>query len=229
MILIIHGNDIVSSRNFYQEEKNKHKNPIFINGDGISFDQLFQLAEGKTFFEDKIVLLIENLFLKNKTNSSEFKKIIEYLNSNKTTDVILWESDEASRGNLSLFKNASVKTFSYPSVLFTFLDNIKPKNGSGSIETFHTLLKDMAPELIFFMITRQFRIMLNVLDDDKRIDEVKRLQNWQLSKFKRQATVFGQKQLLKIYQQLTEIEINQKTGKVPYSMEKSIDFFLLGL
>ena len=62
MILIIHGNDIASSRNFYFEEKNKTKNPILINGDGLTFDLLFQSLENKSLFQDKIVLLIENFF-----------------------------------------------------------------------------------------------------------------------------------------------------------------------
>ena len=61
------------------------------------------------------------------------------------------------------------------------------------------------------------------------IDEVKRMAPWQLSKFKNQAGFFKGNKLLKTYNQLFEIETGQKVGKFPYSMEKSIDFFLLGL
>ncbi len=229
MITIIHGNDIESSRNFYFAEKNKLQNPVFISGDGITFDQIFQTAENKTFFEEKIVILIENFFSKNKTNNAEFKKIISYLDSNKTIDVIFWEDDEISKTSLNPFKNATVKVFSYPQGLFTFLDNIKPRNGQNLIKLFHQLLKTMAPELVFFMITRQLRIMLSLGNGEMQIDEVKRLAPWQLSKFRSQAAAFGKAKLLATYNQLFEIEINQKTGKVPYSMEKSIDFFLLCL
>jgi DNA polymerase III delta subunit len=229
MILIIHGNDITASRNYYFEEKNKLTNPVFINGDGITYDQVFQGLENNTFFEENKELIIENFFGKNKANTNEFKKIVSYLDTNKTSNVIFWENDEISKTALASFKNATVKLFSYPQTMFTFLDNIKPDNSHALIKLFHELLSTMAPELIFFMITRQFRILLNQTDNSKQIDEVKRMAPWQLSKFKKQASYFNGNQLLQTYNKLFEIEISQKTGKAVGSMEKSIDFFLLGL
>jgi len=227
MILIIHGNDIETSRNFYFEEKNKLVNPVFINGDGITYDQIFQALENNTFFEETKQLIIENFFSKNKSTTNEFKKIVEYLNSNKNFNVLFWDNDEDSKASLNYFKTANVRQFSYPQNMFTFLDNLRPGNGQNSIKLFHELLKTMAAELIFFMITRQFRVMLSL--EKGEIDEVKRMAPWQLSKFKNQAGFFKGNKLLKTYNQLFEIEINQKTGKVPYQIEKSIDFFLLGL
>jgi len=229
MIQIIHGNDTTSSRNYYFEEKNKLKNPIFINGDGINFDQIFQALENNSFFAENKEVIIENFFAKNKSTTNEFKKIVEYLNSNKSSTVLFWDNDEVSKASLNAFKNATVKYFSYPQTLFAFLDNIKPGKGEYLIKLFHELLNTMAAELVFFMINRQFRIMLNISDQDKLIDEVKRMAPWQLSKFKNQAALFGNDQLLELYNKLFEIEIGQKTGKAFYSMEKSIDFFLLDL
>jgi len=229
MILIIHGNDVASSRNYYFEEKNKLTNPVFINGDGITYDQIFQALENNTFFEEKKEVVIENFFGRNKANTNEFKKIVDYLDSNKTPHVIFWENDEISKTALASFKNVTIKLFSYPQTMFTFLDNIKPGNSQILIKLFHELSSTMAPELIFFMITRQFRILLNQTDDLKQIDEAKRMAPWQLSKFKKQASYFDNKKLLSAYNKLFEIETGQKVGKFPYSMEKSIDFFLLGL
>jgi hypothetical protein len=65
MITIIHGNDLVSSRDYFSKEKGKSESPILINGDGLGFDQLFQASENKTFFENKVALAIENFFSKN--------------------------------------------------------------------------------------------------------------------------------------------------------------------
>lgn len=227
MILIIHGNDIESSRNFYFAEKNKLTNPVFINGDGITFDQIFQALENNTFFEETKNLIVENFFSKNKSTTTEFKKIVEYLNSNKSFNVLFWDNDEVSKASLNAFKSATARQFSYPQSMFQFLDNLKPGNGQNSIRLFHELLKTTAAELIFFMITRQFRIMLSI--DGGEIEEAKRMAPWQLSKFKNQAKIFGDSKLLMLYNQLFEIEIGQKTGKAFYSMEQSIDFFLLGL
>jgi hypothetical protein len=229
MILIIHGNDIESSRNYYFEEKNKLNNPIILNGDGLVFDLLFQTLENKSFFNEKISILIENFFSKNKSTNEEFKKIIEYLNSNKNADIIFWESDEVSKTSINLIKNSSTKNFSLPQNLFTFLDNIKPGNGKYLIESFSENLKKSEVEIIFFMIIRQFRVMLNLTSNDLPIDEVKRMAPWQLSKLKKQAGVFGKEKLIKLYSLLLGIDLNIKTGKSAINLKKSIDFFLSDL
>lgn len=229
MILIIHGNDVESSRNYYFEEKNKIKNPITLNGEGLEFNILFQNVENKSFFNEKETLLIENFFTKNKSTSEELKKIIEYLNSKKDIDIIFWENDEITKTSASLLKNASTKNFSLPQNIFAFLDNIKPGNGKYLIENFSENLKKSEAEIIFFMIIRQFRIMLNLILNDSPIDEVKRMAPWQLSKLKRQAEIFGKDELIRLYNKLLEIDLSTKTGKSAIGLKKSIDFFLSGL
>jgi len=61
----------------------------------------------------------------------------------------------------------------------------------------------MEPELIFFMLVRQFRIMLGIEASDK-IDEVKRMAPWQLSKMQRQAKMFGEAKLKSSHEKLFE-------------------------
>ena len=200
-----------------------------MDGEGLSFEQLFQAAENKTFFDSQTTLAIENFFSKNKSNSVEFKKIVEYLNLNKNLEVIFWEATEISKTNQTVLKNAAVKTFSYPQVLFQFLDNLKPENGENLIKLAFELKKNMENELIFFMIVRQFRLMISQLEQGAKIDEAKRLQGWQTGKLSKQASLFKKEKLLALYNQLFKIDVAQKTGKLPYSLEKSIDIFLLGL
>lgn len=229
MILIIHGNDLVSSRDYYSKEKDKYQSPVLIEGDGLTYEQLFQAAENKSFFDTKTTLAIENFFSKSKSNSLEFKKIVEYINSNKNLDIIFWEATEISKTNQTILKNAAVKTFSYPQLLFQFLDNLRPENNAYLVRLASELKKNMESELIFFMIIRQFRLMIGQLGNGQKIDEVKRLQGWQTGKLSKQAALFKKERLLELYNQLFEIDLNQKTGKLPYSLEKSIDIFLLGL
>ena len=228
MQLLIHGDDLVSSRNFYFEEKNKLGDVILLDGDGLTLDTLFQNAENKSLFGNEQAILIENFFTKNKSIATETKKIVEYINSNKDLSIIFWESTELSKASQTLLKNATVKTFSFPQVLFTFLDNVKPNNSEVLIKLFHELRQNMEPELIFFMLIRQFRIMLGI-DGLEKIDEVKRMVPWQLGKMKRQARLFSEEKLKDNYQKLFEIDLGSKTGKIPYSIERSIDFFLTGL
>ena len=228
MILLIHGNDLAASRNFYFEEKNKLAEVILLDGEGLTLDVLFQNAENKSLFGSDQTILIENFFTKNKSIAIETKKIVEYINSNKDLSIIFWESTELSKTSQALLKNATVKTFSFPQILFTFLDNLKPGNSESLIKLFHELKQTMEPELIFFMLVRQFRIMLGLEGADK-IDEVKRMAPWQLGKMQKQAKMFGDDKLKSNYQKLFEMDLALKTGKIPYSLERSIDFFLADL
>jgi DNA polymerase III delta subunit len=228
MVLLIHGNDLATSRNFYFEEKNKLTESTLLEGEGLTFDQFFQSAENKSLFGNEQTLLIENFFTKNKSNSTELKKIVDYINLNKNLSIIFWESTVLSKTGQALLKNATVKNFSFPQVLFTFLDNIRPGNSEALIRFFHELKQSMEVELIFFMLVRQFRLMLGQ-EGKERIDEVKRMAPWQLSKLGMQAKLFGDVKLKSIYQKLFELDLGLKTGKIPYSLDRSIDFFLADL
>lgn len=229
MKLLIHGNDIESSRNLYFEEKNKSKNSIFLNGEGITFEQIFQAFENKSLFALESTIFIENFFTKNKSTTTLFKEIIDYVNKNKDLNIVFWENAEVSKASIAAFKDADIRSFSYPQNLFLFLDNLKPNNEKYLIKLFHELLKTMEPELIYFMIVRQFRLLISQSGSLAKIDEVKRLAPWQLAKFKKQAAFFTKEDLLKAYNKLFETDLNQKTGKISYSSEKSIDFFLTDL
>lgn len=229
MKLIIHGNDLQSSRNFYFEEKNKTKYSVLLNGEKITFDVFFQACEGDSFFEKEKTIFVESFFSSNKSNSLDVKKIAEYVNISKKLNIVFWEPTELSKTSLNLLKDFEVKSFSIPSLLFVFLDSLKPGNSKTSISTFNKLNKNSENELIWFMILRQFRLLFSISSSASDIDEVKRLAPWQLSKFKSQANFFGKEKLYKSYKKLFDIEFNHKTGKVPYKIGKSIDFFLSDL
>jgi hypothetical protein len=67
------------------------------------------------------------------------------------------------------------------------------------------------------------------IDGVDKIDEIKRMAPWQLGKVQKQAGVFGGSKLKLLYQKLFEMDLSLKTGKIPYSLDRSIDFFLAGL
>jgi DNA polymerase III delta subunit len=228
MILLVNGNDIASSRNFYFEEKNKLAESILLEGEGLTFDLFFQNAENKSLFGNEVTLLVENFFSKNKTNSIDVKRTVEYINNNKDLNIVFWEAVELSKPAQAILKNATVKTFSFPQVLFTFLDSLRHGNSETLINLFHELKQGMEVELIFFMLVRQFRLMLGQEGVDK-IDELKRMAPWQLAKLQKQAKQFGGEKLKSAYQKLFELDLALKTGKIPYSLERSIDFFLADL
>ncbi len=230
MIIIAHGDDVASSRNYYVSERQKSKNPVILDGEKITLSDLMQSLEGGSLFNEERDIFIENFFSSKKVNLS-FKEIAVYIDKRGfEANIYFWENSELSKTELAIFKKTEAKLFKIPQNLFGFLDNIRPGN-TNSIKQFHELLNQTAEELIFFMIVRQFRLLLAVSDLEAKnaIDEIKRLAPWQTGKLKSQAKLFGPEKLITIYRRLYEVDSAYKSGKLPATLTQTIDFLLVDL
>lgn len=228
MITIIHGDDIANSRKYFIELKQKTSNFIFFEAEKLSLTSLVQSTEGGGLFSDEKKIFIENFFSKKRVGK-ETDEILSYLKTASKIEVFLWEEKEMTKKNLNLFPSAIVKAFKLPKTLFLFLDSIKPGYGKTLVNLFHQTLGNIEVELIFYMLFRQFRLLL-ALNDEKstdKIDEIKNLVSWQKNKLIKQAKLFTLENLRKIYQKLYQIDLEQKTGKSVTSLLQSLDFFLI--
>lgn len=224
----MHGDDIAASRKYFIEQKNN--NSISFDGEKLTLTDLFQIFEGGGLFSDSKTLFVDGFFSKRKAGS-EFDAIISYLNKiNKTDKIFFWEGKELSKKQLSFFKDTSIKIFKLPKPIFQFLDSIKPGD-KNTITLFHNGLKYSEPELIFFMLIRQFRLLLALSDEksDGKIDEVKRLASWQTGKLKKQSNLLSRDKLKRIYKRLYEIDLGHKTGSLNMSLIQAIDILLLDI
>lgn len=230
MISIIHGDDIVSSRKYFLEQRQKTTNPFTFEGGKIIISDILQVLEGGGLFGDDKKIFIEDFFSKRKPGL-EFNDIISYLQKNSQNgDVYFWEGKEIPKKNLSIFPDCKVLAFKLPQTLFLFLDNIKLGNGKNLIILFHKTLATTEVELIFHMLVRQFRLLLASSGKGvEQIDEVKRLAPWQKSKLVKQSSYFTVDKLKIIYKRLYKIDLLQKTGGLSLSLVQAIDFFLLDL
>lgn len=229
MITIIHGDDIVLSRKYLQEQKQKSKDPYVVDG-LVDLQTIVQITQGNGLFNNGKTIFIENFFSKNKLNSSEAKSIIDYINKNESLfDLFFWEGKELQKRTIAIFSNLSIKTFKISQSIFLFLDSIKPQGYKNSIILFHNALKNTLEELILFMLQRQLRLLLAMSDKNSKasIDEIARLAPWQKSKLEGQTRRFSVDKLFAIYRKLYQIEVAQKTGNLPYSLICAIDFLLL--
>jgi len=237
MVTIIHGDDIVLSRKYLQEQKQNSTNPYVFDGI-IDLSTIAQITQGSSLFSTEKNIFVENFFSKNKLNSSEVKNVIDYINKNESLfGVFFWEANVLQKKTIALFTNPSVKSFKIPQTLFLFLDSIRPRDFRNMINLFHNALKNTLEELIFFMLQRQFRLLLALRSkvplrgtpESSQIDEILRLAPWQKSKLEKQARLFSTDSLKKTYKKLYEIDLAQKTGNLPYSLICAIDFLLLGI
>lgn len=231
MITILHGDDIVASRNYFFDLKKKAHEPVILNGSDITVTDLTQALEGTALFQDQKHIFIEELFGKKKTASREFKEIAEYVAAHSNTaSVVIWEQKQLTPATLKLIGSASAKLFKLPQSVFLFVDGLRQENSSQLIELFRQALINTEPELVFYMIVRQYRLLLALSDESiEPIDEIKKMAPWQKQKLQRQAQVLDIQTLKKHYRKLLEIDQAQKTGTTPLSLPQAIDFFLLDL
>lgn len=225
MITIIHGEDTVSSRNYFTGIKKDNPANFSFDNYTLNISSLLQIIKGSTLFNDSKTIFIEDFF---SLKAPELISLKDLINKNhKNLNIFFWEGSEISKTNLSLFKDAETKLFKIPQNLFAFLDNIRPDRKENLI-SFHTALKTSDPEMIFYMLIRQFRLLIALSVKSDTIDEVSRLAPWQKDKLKRQAEFFGLEKLKKAYQKLFEIDLGVKTGTIT-NLTNSIDIFLLDI
>jgi len=228
MLTIIHGNDVVRSRKFFLLEKQRFYDAAFMQEGEVNLTMLAQFLEGGGLFGDSKTIFIEQ-FLSGRKKSSEKEFVISYLKEQaKLHDIFLWEGKELERGVIGFFKGASVKLYKLPSSLFALMDAIKPGNGKVLIELFHKSIETSEAEMVFFMLVRQFRMLIAVGDKNgETISEISRMASWQKGKLEAQAKLFESFRLIDLYKMLFKIETEYKTGAVSGSLIARIDFFLL--
>ncbi len=229
MITIFHGDDIAASRKKYIELKSSSKNPIVLPGESLSLQQLNQSLQSEMLFSSDKDIFIENFFSKRKLITKEVKEIVGYVQKiENEQNIVFWESKKLTPTALKSFPKAKVDLFAIPQTLFGFIDEIQPNSGQRLINLFHSALAGSEPELIFFMMLRQIRILL-ALSLGSQIEETARLAPWQMGNLSRQLKNFSVQQLKKTYQKLFEIDLQQKTGGSSLTMTQAIDMFLLNL
>jgi DNA polymerase III delta subunit len=232
MITIIHGDNITESRKHFLELKQKQKDAISFDYKNVTLTDLIQNIEGSGLFSDSKTIFIEEFLTKLKRKDKAAKEILDFIvKSSKENNIILWESKEILKKDLYSLKNADIKIFKLPKNIFLFLDNLSPSNSRNMLKLFHNALESgIKEEIILFMLQRQIRLLLSLLDSgEKSIDEIERLAPWQTGKLQSQSRLFTVSDLKKIYKRLYEIELRQKTGALSLSLSQSIDFLLLDI
>ena len=212
MIYLLHGDNLVASRNLLKslvdQAKNDNQEVIRLNGLGVKIEDTIQALESNSLFGGERLVVIENLFSRPKSN--EQKQILDFIkNYQGKTDLILWEKKEIGKIlQRNLPNQTTVKLFKTPLLLFKFLDQLTPKTKSSALQTLAALLKSESAELVFYLLVRQIRLLLLVASGQKIKGP-----SWMIAKLKKQADILNQDRLLTMYQELFTIDGSVKTGK----------------
>lgn len=117
--------------------------------------------------------------------------------------------------------------------IFKLTDAIGLKNTKGSIKILNDLVESGEdPKRIFYMIVRQFRILIQTLSllqqntDQREITRILKQHPFTIKTAIDQCRNFNMEMLKKIYQSLLEIDTRLKTGKIRITPEDQREFLL---
>ena len=223
MIYIIAGEDTVSSRKKLTELLSEKQNIIRLDGKKTTIAELDEVLLGINLFSDSKTVVVES-FTKLKPETKVWE-LIEKFEKDKNTDAILW--DEVDLAKKKFTKNIKFFNFSFPKFYYIFLDSFE--HGSKKpVELLTEVLKTFEPEQVLYGLTRRVRQLLVIKSNNySDFSEFKRMQPWQISKLKKQATLWSEDQLKKVFLELAELDEQIKTSNLSMPLASHLDIILL--
>lgn len=228
MILLISGEDQTSSRNHLRSLREQFTGEIeVITPENLTPEKLAQAVETSSLFSSSRLVILDGVFAGKKAVSLPPYEL-------KETNLIVYEGKKLSASQISaiqkIFPQIQVLEFKQNNVVFRFVESLRPGNRKQMLSLFADYLKVEIPEIIFAMITRQFRLLL--LAKSKATigpDEWSRLPSWQRSKLEAQASLYSPQALKSIYARLLDIDFQNKSGQSPLDLRGALELLLLRL
>lgn len=222
MLNILHGDNLVESRQFLRNLTAKAADSgvevVTFQGNKATLADIKEALASDTLLGGNRMVVIENLLGGQK--SAEKTKVISYLKEGKyDSDLLIWE-DKEIKGILSLPK-AEVHRFRVNQVIFRYLESLRPGNTQETLQLLETLKRQEEAEMVFYMLIRQFRLLIMVKDE-----ALETMAPWQRQKLLNQSRNFTCDELLKIYQELLNIDFKQKTSGDPYPLYSRLDLLM---
>lgn len=222
MIYIIHGDDTVKSKNKVFALTQNKKNVEVFNAEKANAIEIFSSFGSSDLFIDEKCIVIEKVL---KLKKADLEKLLDLLKQiDKSTTVVLWHNTELSKLFLGKFKNTQNELFLLPKLFFTFLDELTPKNLKKEIDTLHKM-EGVEGEQLFYSLVKRVR-QLMMVKSGGNFEEIVKMSPWQSQKITRQASVWSEDQLLKVYKNLFSIEVKFKSSGLFLPISKHLDILL---
>ncbi len=226
MITLLHGDHIDASRKELQRIRNesKDKEVRLIDGKTIDETALVQSIESSSLFGNTTVVIIEQLFGKLGKQTKRAEALISHLKlSAKTSDIVLWEDKEIGATIIKMLGDSvRIRLFKLPVLIFQFLDNFLHGNASRELQLFKQLTKSEAPELIFSMLVKRVRQLIEIKNNVTPIG----VSSWQMNRLTNQTKSFTMEQLVDLYAMLHDMEVNSRSGLTAFTTKQQLALFL---
>src|SRR3989344_3121079 len=229
MLYIIAGEDIVSSRKKLTELLSEKQNTIRLDGTKATIAELDEALLGESLFSDSKVVVLEN-FSKLKPEAKVLDLIKKYSRtpvngSKKSIEIILWDDVDISKKKFP--KGVKLFNFLFPKFYYAFLDSFELRS-KDSLKLLRDVLKTFEPEQALYGLVRRIRQLLVMKSNNySDFSEIKRMQSWQISKLRKQASLWSEEQLKKVFLELAELDEKIKTSSLSMPLASHLDILLL--
>lgn len=207
-MIIVHGDNIVASRNYLSQKKNELKASgvkelVTLEGKKASIETIVGALESQSLFGVEKYIFIEDFLSRPK--SAAKSEIEDYLQKTNPANCLLWEGKKATPAQLKKFAKATIQESKSSSQTFQFLDSLGTTK-ENSLRLLQKALETDTEGSLFFMLVRQVRLLLLVGAPSYNIPP------WQKQKLLKQAVLLGEKKLLSLHNLLLSIDEKNKTS-----------------
>ncbi len=228
MLILIHGDHIVKSREILQQQIESARKQgiteiIHLDGKSCSLSELIQATESQSLFgENNRLVVIESLW--RRRSKTDLTDLLSYLGQQlpNNNSIIIWEDKVLTATQLKKLSGFKPTAVTIPKSIFKLTDSITPTTSKKQlIQIFNTTLETDAPEFILIMLARQIRQLIQALDPSNKLPP------WQKQKLSKNAQTFGLKKLVRLHHQLTQLDVNNKTGQSAADLTSGLTHWLI--
>ena len=220
MILIVSGEDVDSSRNYFIDLKKHYTEKGFLVKN-ISIGDIPQIrlwmGEATDLFGTAQIFVGEHFNKKINLRNKQLQTDLDYISKEKSIYLLIWE--DVPKREVKLGKIAQVKDFPLKDSIFKLLEAFYPSNRTPFLHSLDATSEFIEESFIFAMFARHIRNLILA----KSGGLPKKMPSWQAAKLVKQAQYWREEALLKIYEAILRLDIASKTSTNPFSLKQSID------
>lgn len=154
MIRIFHGDDLTKSRDAFNQFLGNFKGDVLrLDSKQIDLNKINNFLEAKSLFADTKMLGLSNFFSIPKANKDKLIKIFQKTD----TDICIWQDKKLNATDTKIFPKSIITNFPLPNILYTCLNQIRPKNLKNFVKSYNEALEKIPFDLLFYMIKRNLR------------------------------------------------------------------------
>ncbi len=221
MLTIICGEDVITSRNYFNElnESYRKKGWEIKQVPSSQLDDLRTwMSHSQGLFATQTVYVSENAVKAFKSKKN--KKLLESVDDLARDDMVTWiDWEKITAREITGLKSATIKELKPAETIFMFMDSIYPGNLKLASKQLNALAGRQDEGFIFAMLCKHVRSLMLA----KHKLKIPGLAPWQAGKLSNQASHWKDGKLEQFYDGLARIDVTLKTGANIHGIAKSLD------